>query len=74
MQTAARKLAAKRSYLVATRRRRLEVRHPAAWIMLPEEGRSYRVGKQAQDAWVAARLWDVSEQLTGVRWPQDAAS
>jgi NAD(P)-dependent dehydrogenase (short-subunit alcohol dehydrogenase family) len=27
---------------------------------------------QARDATVAARLWDVSERLTGVRWPEPA--
>jgi NAD(P)-dependent dehydrogenase (short-subunit alcohol dehydrogenase family) len=27
------------------------------------------IGKQAQDATVAGRLWDVSEQLTGAHWP-----
>jgi len=27
------------------------------------------IGKSAQDTAVAARLWDVSEQLTGTRWP-----
>jgi len=29
-----------------------------------------RVGPQAQDKAVAARLWDLSERLVGVRWPE----
>jgi NAD(P)-dependent dehydrogenase (short-subunit alcohol dehydrogenase family) len=29
-----------------------------------------RVGKAAQDTAVAERLWEVSEQLTGVQWPR----
>jgi NAD(P)-dependent dehydrogenase (short-subunit alcohol dehydrogenase family) len=28
-----------------------------------------RIGRQAQDREVARRLWEVSEQLTGVHWP-----
>jgi len=32
------------------------------------------IGKAAQDTAVAARLWDVSEQLAGMRWRQRAAS
>ena len=28
-----------------------------------------RIGKQAQDKAVAARLWDVSQELAGVTWP-----
>lgn len=28
-----------------------------------------RIGKEAQDSAVAARLWRVSEELTGVNWP-----
>ncbi|QKD02932.1 oxidoreductase [Mesorhizobium loti] len=31
-----------------------------------------RIGKRAQDNAVAARLWDVSQDLTGVRWPGGA--
>lgn len=30
------------------------------------------VARQAKDETVAARLWNVSEQLTGVRWPTAA--
>jgi NAD(P)-dependent dehydrogenase (short-subunit alcohol dehydrogenase family) len=32
------------------------------------------IGKAAQDTTVADRLWAVSEQLTGARWPQRAAA
>ena len=32
------------------------------------------IGRAARDGAVAARLWDVSEQLTGVRWPRQTAS
>ncbi|UVK51855.1 SDR family oxidoreductase [Mesorhizobium sp. AR02] len=31
-----------------------------------------RIGKHARDTAVAARLWDVSQELTGVRWPSGA--
>ncbi|MEP7121986.1 MAG: SDR family oxidoreductase [Byssovorax sp.] len=30
------------------------------------------IAKQARDEAVAARLWDVSEQLTAVKWPSDS--
>lgn len=32
-----------------------------------------RIGKHARDRAVAARLWDVSRELTGVRWPDATA-
>jgi hypothetical protein len=32
------------------------------------------VSKQARDPALAARLWQVSEQLTGSRWPSAAAA
>lgn len=32
-----------------------------------------RIGKHARDRAVAARLWDVSQDLTGVRWPDATA-
>jgi hypothetical protein len=31
-----------------------------------------RVFPRARDTAVAAKLWTVSEQLTGVRWPEQA--
>lgn len=33
-----------------------------------------RIGREAQDAALAVRLWRVSEELTGVSWPQAASS
>lgn len=33
-----------------------------------------KIGRQAQDAVLAARLWQVSETLTGVSWPSGAAT
>jgi hypothetical protein len=33
-----------------------------------------QIGKQAQDATVAARLWNVSEKHTGMRWPPESVS
>lgn len=33
-----------------------------------------RVGKATQDTAVADRLWEVSEQLTGVRWPRETGA
>jgi hypothetical protein len=32
------------------------------------------VSKQARDPALAARLWEVSEQLTGARWPSAAVA
>jgi len=27
------------------------------------------IGKNAQDLGIAQKLWDISERLTGVKWP-----
>jgi NAD(P)-dependent dehydrogenase (short-subunit alcohol dehydrogenase family) len=41
---------------------------PAGWRELRGPVGAARIGRQAQDASAAGRLWELSEALTGVRW------
>jgi NAD(P)-dependent dehydrogenase (short-subunit alcohol dehydrogenase family) len=44
---------------------------PRGFLELAGQPAQAAVGKRALDRDVAKRLWEVSEQLTGVRWPVD---